>query len=150
MNRRTRIERGNSVITRFETAITAQPTSIPIPAGLLQLLNLWDSEKGRDAPWHRLVIEFRLQAARDPALNARYAELHERTLLGVAETLETLFRNASMPMPLPPRLFAQAVLALAMGIELERAADARAFGADDVRVLLGRLAASPSLQGEGS
>lgn len=121
------------------------------PEGLLQLLNLWDRDKGRDAPWHRLVIEFRLQAARDPALNARYAELHERTLLGVAETLEVLFRNASLPLPLPSRLLAQAVLALAMGIELERAADAQAFGVEDTRVLLSRLVAAPPLpQGEGS
>lgn len=121
------------------------------PEGLFQLLNLWDRDKGRDAPWHRLVIEFRLQAARDPALNARYAELHERTLLGVAETLGVLFRNASLPLPLPSRLLAQAVLALAMGIELERAADAQAFGAEDVRVLLSRLVAAPPLpQGEGS
>lgn len=111
--------------------------------GLLELLNLWDREGERDAPWHRLVIEFRLQAARDPDLNARYAALHERTIAGVAETLELVFRNASRSLPMPSRLLAQVVLALSMGTELERAANPAALGMEEMRLVLTRLFAPP-------
>lgn len=109
------------------------------PDGVLELLSLWDRDQGRDAPWHRLVIEFRLQAARDPAVNARYAALHERTVAGAAETFEVIFANASLPLPLPSRLLAQAVLALSMGVELERAADPDALPVEEARLLIGRL-----------
>ncbi len=109
------------------------------PEGVLDLLALWDRDKDRDAPWMLLVMEFRVQAARDAGVNARYAALHERTLDGVAATLETIFANALLPLPLPARLLAQAVLALSVGVALERAADARALPVADARLVIGRL-----------
>ena len=53
-------------------------------AGLTELLTHWRATDREDQAWTLLVMEFRIHAARDPALNARYAALHERTVAGVA------------------------------------------------------------------
>ena len=44
-----------------------------------------------DPAWRLLMIEFRAVAARDPALNRRYAELHRRTIENLAAMLAVLY-----------------------------------------------------------
>lgn len=58
-----------------------------------ELATMWElSERIRhaDPAWTLLVLEFRIHAARNPALNQRYTALHERTIAGIAQTLEVL------------------------------------------------------------
>jgi len=47
-----------------------------------------------DAEWGLLVIEFRVHAARNPELNRRYGEVHERTVAGVAGVVARIYDRA--------------------------------------------------------
>ncbi|HTO55529.1 MAG TPA: TetR/AcrR family transcriptional regulator [Myxococcota bacterium] len=78
-----------------------------------------DTETERD--WALVLLEFRLQAARDPELRRRYAELHRRTLAGVRATIETIFAgSASESLAEPAGYSAVLVLALIAGLVIER------------------------------
>jgi AcrR family transcriptional regulator len=81
--------------------------------GLTELLAHWRATDREDEAWTLLVMEFRIHAARDPALNARYAALHERTVAGVARTLERVLGAAADPG------VARMVLAIGTGTTLE-------------------------------
>jgi AcrR family transcriptional regulator len=105
-------------------------------------------QRARDqAGWARLLIEFRLVAARDPELNRRYAETHEFTVTRLAAALE----QAVDPWrsPLTPRLVAQLTLAVASGLTLERAADPTALPTEAVETVLSDLLRLTSVPTEG-
>ena len=71
--------------------------------------------------WGLLVIEFRVHAARDSALNERYAAAHERTIEGVADVVRRLYEVVTEEPPGPVRQVAEFVLAVGAGAELEQA-----------------------------
>jgi AcrR family transcriptional regulator len=73
--------------------------------------------------WMQLVLEFRLHAARVPELNRRYAELHERTIDGLASVYARLHERAGTTPRYPPRVLAQLELAISRGVFLEELAD---------------------------
>ena len=73
--------------------------------------------------WMQLVLEFRLHAARVPELNRRYAELHERTLDGLASVYARLHERAGSRPRYPVRVLAQLTMAVSRGAFLERLAD---------------------------
>jgi len=73
--------------------------------------------------WMQLVLEFRLHAARVPELNRRYAELHERTLDGLASVYARLHERAGSTPRYPVRVLAQLTMAVSRGAFLERLAD---------------------------
>ena len=70
----------------------------------------------------RLLIEFRVVAARDPAVNDRYAALHRRSLGLFAEAAQTVLARGGLTTVYPPRVFAELIFALDSGRVLERAA----------------------------
>ena len=82
-----------------------------------------DGDEGRG--WQLLLLEFRLHAARDRELNRRYAEAHQRTIAGVAATLEQILGDTSAGLVESPRHLAALVLAFEPGLLLERASDPR-------------------------
>lgn len=90
--------------------------------GLRALLrtNARHTEEGGD--WPRLLIEFRVIAARDPALNARYAELHAYTLEQFTEAIRTILARGGLAPAYPPRAFAELIFAIDAGRVLERVA----------------------------
>jgi hypothetical protein len=51
-----------------------------VAAGLTAVARQWAGVLRTDLDWTLLVIEFRVHAARDPVLAARFAELHGRLL----------------------------------------------------------------------
>jgi AcrR family transcriptional regulator len=108
-------------------------------AALLALLhtNARHSEQGPE--WARLLIEFRLVAARDPRLSSRYAALHERTLDQLADILTLVLSRDGLTAVLPPRTVAQLVLALDSGAVLERIAEPAALPPEVLEEVLGRL-----------
>lgn len=55
--------------------------------GLEELLQRWSEIQHDDMAWTLLVVEFRVHAARDPVLNRRYAELHQRTVDRLTDVL---------------------------------------------------------------
>jgi hypothetical protein len=73
--------------------------------------------------WMQLVLEFRLHAARVPELNRRYAELHERTLDGLASVYARLHERAGSTPRYPVRVLAQLTMAVSRGAFLERLAE---------------------------
>lgn len=77
--------------------------------------------------WSLLVVEFRVQAARDPELRRRYARAHARTVEKLAELLAAIHARAGIEPAYPPRTMAELVLAVGAGIELERVNDSEAL-----------------------
>ncbi|HMJ15984.1 MAG TPA: helix-turn-helix domain-containing protein [Polyangiaceae bacterium] len=80
-----------------------------------------------DTAWTLLVIEFRVAAARDPALNARYSALHERMVAAVADAAERDAAAKQMALAVPAKDAARLGLSLASGMFLERAVSGAAF-----------------------
>lgn len=72
--------------------------------------------------WALLVLEFRTHAARDPALNARYAKAHARTVEGVGKVLSRLMAGAGIEPVAPPETLAALFLSMGAGLSLERLA----------------------------
>jgi AcrR family transcriptional regulator len=88
--------------------------------------------------WSRLLIEFRVIAARDPELNARYAALHAQTLDHFTEAITTVLARAGLTSAYPPRAFAELIVGIDAGRVLERAAGASELTVEHVVDLLGR------------
>lgn len=81
-------------------------------------------ERSRQDPaWRLALLEFRVVAARDPELNARYAAAHRSTLAGVVEALDQLHRGLGARPRRPLEELAAAGMALDAGGFLEDVAD---------------------------
>jgi AcrR family transcriptional regulator len=115
--------------------IAAQTTG---EAGLLELLRVAGRDTDADHAWARLLVEFRMLAAREPELNARYAALHRETRDRLAEVLRWLLDGQSLRGTPPFETLAEFILAIGVGITLERAADPRALADEDLLVMLPR------------
>jgi AcrR family transcriptional regulator len=88
----------------------------------------WAGVLRTDLDWTLLVIEFRVHAARDPVLAARFAEVHDRLLRAVVQAV-----SESLDLPAPTREvedFARLMLASGPGGALARAAEGEAFRDD--------------------
>jgi AcrR family transcriptional regulator len=89
--------------------------------------------------WGLLVVEFRVHAARDPELNARYAMAHSRTLAALASTIAEVAERSGARLRFAPESTAELALALATGMTLEQAADPAAMGGERADELLTQL-----------
>jgi AcrR family transcriptional regulator len=92
----------------------------------LALREVW--ERGRkvrqsDVHWSLAVLEFRIQAARDPELNRRYQALHTRTLEGLAGVFDELAARTNLQLQYQPIDFARFIAALDTGGLLEELAE---------------------------
>src|ERR671923_2217605 len=67
-------------------------------AELTAVARQWAGVLRTDLDWTLLVIEFRVHAARDPALAARFAELHGRLLQALVQVIT---RSLGLPGPSP-------------------------------------------------
>jgi len=104
--------------------------------GLAQLLDHVSRLSRAEPEWGLVLIEFRVHAARDPELNRRYAELHERTIAALAELFEDLYARAGAEPTLPARRMGELVLAIGTGTHLEQEANPEALGGELVAGLL--------------
>ncbi|HEY7483517.1 MAG TPA: TetR/AcrR family transcriptional regulator [Streptosporangiaceae bacterium] len=86
----------------------------------------WAAVLRTDLPWTLLVIEFRIHAARDSALNARYAELHARFRDAITEMVTGVATDAGLRSG-EIADFVAGQLALGTGAALERAAAGEEF-----------------------
>ncbi|GEL19112.1 TetR/AcrR family transcriptional regulator [Pseudonocardia asaccharolytica] len=107
--------------------------------GLLALLrtNVRRTEEG--AGWLRLLVEFRVLAARDPGLGRRYADLHARALGHFTEAVGSVLARGGLAPVYPPRVFAELIFAVDAGLLLERAADPAALPVRYLEDLAARL-----------
>ena len=97
--------------------------------------------------WTLLVIEFRVLAARQSELNARFAELHQRLLDGVAEALRRAARAAGTEPPERLEDVVRSGFAFGTGAALARAAEGDAF-TDELAEEVGRAVAVRLLEPE--
>jgi AcrR family transcriptional regulator len=72
-----------------------------------------------DPEWQLALLEFRVVAARDAELQARYRAIHERTVAGIAEALGTLLASKDIEPVLPLGALAVAGLICDVGARLE-------------------------------
>lgn len=88
--------------------------------------------------WSRLLIEFRVIASRDPALNDRYSALHARTLDHFTEVIATVLARGGVAPAYSPRSFAELILAIDTGRVLEMATGKAELKVEQFIDLLGR------------
>jgi hypothetical protein len=106
-------------------------------AGLIELG--WQAE--RAAPgWRLLVTEFRVLAARDPALNRRYAAAHAATVDGIVSVLSSMVERDGVSLAVPARRLAELLLAIETGIALEQLASPDAIEIPQAGAVLCQLA----------
>jgi AcrR family transcriptional regulator len=96
-----------------------------VAAELTAVARQWAGVLRTDLDWTLLVIEFRVHAARDPALAARFTEVHGRLLRAVVQAATD---SLALPAP-PPQVedLARVLLAMGPGGALARAAEGEAF-----------------------
>jgi len=85
------------------------------------------------------VIEFRVHAARDPVLGARYAAAHERTVDALAGVLAVVSARDGQALAVAPRRLAELALALSVGATLEQAASPDALGGPQLAAQLAQV-----------
>jgi len=107
-------------------------------AAVAALFALGRRRAQRETDWNLLLLEFRAQAAREPALNERYAKAHARAIDGIAGLLTRMFEAAGVEPARPPELLATFVLALTSGVNLENLVAPGSLPADAVVELLER------------
>lgn len=112
------------------------------------LLLAADRDAVSEQGWAQLLVEFRAHAARDPALNRRYADAHRRTVTQLAALLARLHDQAGTPPAVPPQSMAEFVLAMGTGVTLERAANPAALPEDHAISLMVRALVGPAETGE--
>jgi AcrR family transcriptional regulator len=118
-------------------AAVAELASSGTVAGLIELA--WQAERATPG-WRLLVTEFRVLAARDPALSRRYAAAHATTVNGVASLLSAMVERDGVSLAVPARQVAELFLALETGIALEQLASPDAIDIPEARAALCQLA----------
>ena len=106
--------------------------------GLAALLNSNARRSEEAGDWSRLLIEFRVIASRDQALNARYAELHGRTLDHFTEMIASVLARGGVAPAYSPRAFAELILAIDTGRALELTTGKTELRVEQFVDLLGR------------
>lgn len=109
-------------------------------AGLAALVSLAERLAMAEPEWALLLIEFRVHAAREPALNERYARLHALTVARLARLLAELRTSPQKngASDEAPEDLATFLLALGGGLSLERAVSPAALGTAALEALVGR------------
>src|SRR4029077_7201345 len=97
----------------------AEVASAGTVAALIELA--WQAERSTPG-WRLLVTEFRVVAARDPALNRRYAAAHATTIDGIATVLSGIAERDGISLAVPARRIAQLLVGIETGIALEQLA----------------------------
>jgi AcrR family transcriptional regulator len=119
---------------------------MPGAEGLRELMRAAGRDSAADQGWARLLVEFRMVAARDPHLNARYAALHRQTRERLASVLRRLYDGASLVPVLPVESMAEFILAVGVGTTVERAVDSAALADEDLLVILPRALGLPDVE----
>lgn len=120
-------ERITARVAEMEAAAAAEHGSVALGTAMGRQ---WDAKLRQDEAWSLLLIEFRLHAARDAALNRRYAALHGQLRRTMATMITREAAEVGEPLAIDPEDIARAALALGTGTVLERAAEGEPFPAD--------------------
>lgn len=118
-------------------AAVAELASSGTLADLIELA--WQAERATPG-WRLLVTEFRVLAARDPALNRRYAAAHATTVDGIASLLSLMVERDGISLAVPARRVAELWLAIETGIALEQLANPDGITMPHAATVLSQLA----------
>ena len=113
------------------------------------VLRQWGGILRDELGWTLLVIEFRVLAARQPELNARFAAQHQRLLDGIVEALRRAAVEAGTEPPERLRDLVRSGLAFGTGAALARAAEGDDFS-DELSEEVGRAVAARLLATTGA
>jgi AcrR family transcriptional regulator len=94
----------------------------------------WLARTHGDEAWALLVLEFRIAASRDRAVNARYMELHDRVIAAVATQVRVAVEAAGRELAFPIETVVRAGLSFSTGLLLEQAAGAGISDATAYRI----------------
>ena len=97
-----------------------------------------------DPRWRLAVLEFRVVAARDEQLNARYAAAHRKAMDGLVETVGAMFRALGTRSRVPIEDIAAIAFALDSGGFLEDVAIPGSMPSERVAELFSHLAGLPT------
>lgn len=114
--------------------------------GLRELLSMAGRDAVTEQGWARLVVEFRVLAARDPDLNARYAALHYQSVQRLVSVLSQLHDGAGLEPALPFQAMAEFLFAIGVGTTVERTANPSALADDDLMAILPRALGVPDVE----
>jgi AcrR family transcriptional regulator len=126
-----------------------QATTTMSASDVSTLLRQVVSVSRADPRWRLAVLEFRVVAARDEELNARYAAAHRKALDGLVETVRAMFAALRTEPRLPLEVVAALAFALDNGGFLEDAAIPGSMPSERVAELVGDIAGLP-IRGGGS
>lgn len=96
-------------------------------AGTAAISRQWAEALRTNRDWSLLVIEFRVHAARDPELNAKYAAVHARLREAVAQAYRRSVERVGGRSALSPDDVARVGIAAATGLVLEHEAEGHGF-----------------------
>jgi AcrR family transcriptional regulator len=113
------------------------------PAEVFDVVHRVYAASDDDPEWRLAQLEFRVLAARDPALNARYAAVHRRTLDAIVETLGTLVAGAGITLTRPLQELAQIGAVVDGGRLLEDRTDPGSWSAERAAELFCDIAGLP-------
>lgn len=125
----TRIEHRRQTSTELARALAGAE-------GIAELARHAVGASADDVTWQALLLEFRAHAARHPATNVRYAELHRRTIKSVASLVAAVFERGAATPPIAPETLAVVFLALGSGLCAEVLVDSTL----DIRDIAARIA----------
>jgi AcrR family transcriptional regulator len=106
---------------QLEASLDGRDLAVAVPELAMAL-------KRTEPEWTHLVLEFRVHAARVPELSRRYADLHERTISGLASVVARLHERAGTTPRYPVRVLAELLLSIDIGSFVEQLADPAAVG----------------------
>jgi AcrR family transcriptional regulator len=94
-------------------------TQVRDNASMLEFLKRATAPSLRDREWGLALVEFRVVAARDRALNARYRQIHDAAVAGLVDVLSAIYDSAGVDPPQPLEVLARTALAIEAGGLLE-------------------------------
>jgi AcrR family transcriptional regulator len=100
---------------------------LELPDALRALVRAAERDSQLETAWSRVLIEFRILVAREPALNRRYAVAHARTVKRLADLLHRLHVRTKKRPAFGVEATAELVIAFGHGVTLERAANPAAL-----------------------
>jgi AcrR family transcriptional regulator len=110
-------------IDRRAEATAAQMEELDDDVDLGTLARLSITASVATVAWQAALLEFRANAWRHPEVNARYTELHRRTVDSIARFIDEVYRRRGEDPPIPVDEMALAGLANGTGVVAEFMAD---------------------------
>jgi AcrR family transcriptional regulator len=110
-------------IARRAEATAAQLDELDDRVGVEVLARLAIEASVSTVAWQAALLEFRAHAWRHPDVNARYGQLHRRTVDSIASFMDEVYRRRGERPPIPTREMAVAGLANGTGVVAEYMAD---------------------------